>query len=104
MAEIVQSVKNQDKRTQVELMKRLMRIRQNLNSCLLKQKKEKTCRRKNKSAVAGFLSFRERESFFSLDFPSFGPSVRFGPTSKAVLRYEGYAWTPIWWSSDNSKR
>ena len=44
MAEIVSSVKNQDKRTQVELIKRLMRIIQNLNSCLLKQKKEKTCR------------------------------------------------------------
>ena len=23
---------------------------------------------------------------------------------KVVLRGEGYAWTPIWWSSDNSKR
>ena len=43
MAEIVPSIKNQDKRTQVELIKRLMRIRQNLNSCLLKQK-EKTCK------------------------------------------------------------
>ena len=46
MTKIVPSVKNQDKKTQVELIKRLMRIRQNLNSCLLKQKKkkEKTCR------------------------------------------------------------
>ena len=46
----------------------------------------------------------ERESVFSLDFSSFGPSVRFGLRSKVVLRGEGYAWTPIWWSSDNSKR
>ena len=37
------------------------------------------------------VQFRERESYFSLDFPSFGPSVRFGPRSKAVLRGKGYA-------------
>ena len=41
----------------------------------------------------------ERESAFFLDFPPFGPSVRFGPRSKAVLRGEGYAWTSLWWSS-----
>ena len=34
---------------------------------------------------------RERGCDFSLDFSSFGPSVRFGPRSKAVLRDEGYA-------------
>ena len=43
-------------------------------------------------------------SSFSLDFWPFGPSVLDGARSKAVLRGEGYAWTPIWWSSDNSKR
>ena len=34
------------------------------------------------------LSFREREreSYFSLDFHPFGPSVRFGPRSKDVTR------------------
>ena len=48
--------------------------------------------------------FRERECDFSLDFPTLGPSVRFGPRNKVVLRGEGYTWTPIWWSSDNSKR
>ena len=53
---------------------------------------------------AGFPDFRERRSDFSLDFSVFGPSVRFGRKSKAVLCGEGYAWTPIWWSSDNSKR
>ena len=52
----------------------------------------------------GFSNFRERECDFSLDFPAFGPSVHFGLRSKAVLRGEGYAWTPIWWSSNNSKR
>ena len=44
---------------------------------------------------AKFPDFRERMSDFSLDFPTFGPSVRFWPRSKVVLRGEGYAWTPI---------
>ena len=47
---------------------------------------------------------RERESSFSLDFRPFGPSVLDGARSKVVLRGEGYVWTLIWWSSDNSKR
>ena len=47
---------------------------------------------------------RERERANSLDFPLFGPSVRFGPRSKAVLHGEGYAWTPILGSFENSKR
>ena len=38
---------------------------------------------------------RERGCDFSLDFLPFGPSVRFEPRSKAVLRREGYAWAPI---------
>ena len=41
---------------------------------------------------------------FSLDFSSFGQSVLDGAKSKVDLRGEGYAWTPIWWSSDNSKK
>ena len=60
--------------------------------------------RKNKRAVAGLDPVLERESSFSLDFRSFGLSVLDGARSKGVLRDEGYAWTPIWWSSDNSKR
>ena len=48
--------------------------------------------------------FRERKSVFSLDFPPFGPSVFDGVRSKFDLRGEDYAWAPIWWSSDNSKR
>ena len=48
--------------------------------------------------------FREREDSFSLGFRPIGPSVFDGARRKVVLRGEGYAWTPIWWSSDNSKR
>ena len=51
--------------------------------------------------VAGSV-FRERESAFSLDFPPFGPSVRFGPRSKVVPHGDGYVWTLIWWNFDNS--
>ena len=49
------------------------------------------------------LSFRERMCAFSLGFRPFGPSVLEEARSKVVLCGEGYAWTPIWWSSDNSK-
>ena len=38
---------------------------------------------------------RESVCDFSRNFLPFGPSVRFGPGSKVVLRGEGYAWTPI---------
>ena len=48
--------------------------------------------------------FRERRSSFSLDLWSFGLSVPDEARSKVDLYSEGYAWTPIWWSSDNSKR
>ena len=48
--------------------------------------------------------FRERKSNFSLDFPAFGLSVLVGLRRKVDLRYKGYAWTPILWSFDNSKR
>ena len=52
----------------------------------------------------GFLKSRERKCVFSLDFRPFGPSVLDVARSKVALRGEGYAWAPIWWSSDNSKR
>ena len=39
----------------------------------------------------GFSCFSERSSSFSLDFPPFGPSVRFVPRSKVVLHSKGYA-------------
>ena len=50
------------------------------------------------------LSLRERRDAFSLGFQPFGPSVLDEARSKVDLRDEGYAWTPIWWSSENSKR
>ena len=51
-----------------------------------------------------FLISRERKCAFSLDLRLFGPSVLDDVRSKVDLPGEGYAWTPIWWSSDNSKR
>ena len=51
-----------------------------------------------------FCYFREGRGSLSLDLRSFGLSVLDGARSKTVLRGEGYAWTPILWSSDNSKR
>ena len=52
----------------------------------------------------GEAGFRERKGDFSLYFPAFGPSVLVGVRSKVVLRGKGYAWAPILWSFDNSKR
>ena len=52
----------------------------------------------------GFLKSRERKCAFSLDFRPFGPSVLDEARSKVDLYGKGYAWTPILWSSDNSKR
>ena len=74
-----------------------------MNSFLL-QFEEETVQEETKSAVSEVFVILERESYFSLDFPMFGPLVRFGLRSKGVLHGEGYAWTPIWWSSDNFKR
>ena len=50
------------------------------------------------------LDSRERVSNFSLDFPTFGPSVLVGQRNKVVLCDEGYAWAPVLWSFDNSER
>ena len=46
----------------------------------------------------------ERKSNFSLDFPSFGPSVLVEPRRKVVLRGKGYAWAPVLGSFNNSGR
>ena len=98
------SVKNQDKRDTLGINEMLMRIRQKLNSVIF-------FILKNKWAVAGtnwqwlgFEIFRGKESSFSLDFWPFGPLVLNGARSKFDLCGEGYAWIPIWWSSDNSKK
>ena len=50
---------------------------------------------KKKSAGARFLIFLERESTFSLDFRSIGPSDFFRVRNKVVLRGEGNAWAPV---------
>ena len=65
-----------------------------------KEEKQKAV---DEQEVAGSI-FRERRISFSLDFRPFGPSVLDGARSKVALRGEGYAWAPIWWSFDNSKR
>ena len=59
---------------------------------------------KTKIGSSWSCDFRERMSSFSLNLRPFGPLVLDGARSKVDLRGEGYAWTPIWWSSDNSKR
>ena len=100
MAEIVPSVKIQDLRTLMELMKCLMRIKQN--------QIVSSSPKKQKLAVGGqwlgFSFFRERESSFSLDLRPFEPWVLVGVGGKVVLRRKGYAWAPILWNSDNFKR
>ena len=47
-----------------------------------------------------FYFFRERESTFSLDFRSIGPSDFFEARKKVVLRGEGNAWAPVLRSFD----
>ena len=79
----------------------LMRMRQKLNSVHLLHFEIKTGRRCSR---LDFVVFRERKSSFSLDLRPFKPSTLDGARNKVDLCGEGYAWTPIWWSSDNSKR
>ena len=43
---------------------------------------------------------RARESHFSLDLRAIRPSDFFGARRKAVLRGEGNAWAPVYWSFD----
>ena len=86
-------------------MESLMIMRQNSNSVLFFIFGDtKTCSDWNRCSELGFCDFRERMSSLSLDLRSFGSSVFDVARSKVVLRGEGYTWTPIWWSSDNSKR
>ena len=90
------NVRNQDKRDIDGIIGNVNENKTKKNSDLLLQK--------HKIDSEGWDSVRERESSFSLDFRLFRPSVIDGVRSKVDLRGEGYAWTPIWWSSDNSKR
>ena len=54
--------------------------------------------------LAGIFVFRERGSGLSLGFWLIRPLVFDGARRKVALRGEDYAWAPIWWSSNNSKR
>ena len=94
------SVKNQDKMDMDGIIGNVNENKTKCNSLLLHGKHKKTA---VSSRSVEFSSFRERRSS-SLDFWLFGPSVLDGARSKVDLCGEGYAWTPIWWSSDNSKR
>ena len=78
-----------------------MIIRRKMNSVHLLHFETKNGRR---CSELGFVISRERMCAFSLDLRPFGPSVLDEARSKVDIRGEGYAWTPIWWSSDNSKR
>ena len=76
-----------------------------MNSFLLQFEEENGAVEAKIGSEVGFeVLERERESYFSLDVPSFESSVLDGARSKVDLRGEGYVWTPIWWSSDSSKR
>ena len=47
---------------------------------------------------------RERESTFSLDFPTIGPSNSGEARGKVDPHCKGYAWVPVLGSFDNSER
>ena len=49
-------------------------------------------------------SFRERESTFSLYFPTIGLSNPGEARGKVNPHCKGYPWVPILWSFDNSER
>ena len=66
--------------------------------------KEKLQEEAKNGQWAGVAEFRERKCTFSLDFRPIGPSVLDGARRKVILRGEAYAWTLIWWTSNNSKR
>ena len=89
----------------MELLNLLMSIRTKDEQCSSSPNEMSTKRAvlKKGDVVAVFIGdFRERRSTFSLGFRPIEPSVFDGARRKVVLRDEGYAWAPIWWSSDNS--
>ena len=75
-----------------------------MNMFIFFKRDPKTCRRGLFMQWLDFLVFRERRCAFSLGFWSIGPLVFDGARRKVALCGEDYAWVPIWWSSDNSKR
>ena len=78
----------------------LMSMRQTWNSVIF----SKRPKREGIGSRLLDLEYLERKCDFSLDFRPIGPSVLDGARSKVALRGEGYAWAPIWWSFNNSKR
>ena len=98
------SVKNLEEGTHWEFMELLMIMRQKINSVHLLQKDQNRAVAGRDAVSLGFVISRERKCAFSLDFWPIGLSVLDRARSKVALRGEGYAWTLIWWSSDNSKR
>ena len=65
---------------------------------------ESGCGERGEQILKQWRVFRERKYNFSQDFLVFGQSDLVEPRSKIVLRCKGYAWTPILWSFNNSKR
>ena len=62
--------------------------------------KTKTCWKRKGGQWLRFWHFRERRTFFSLDFRAIRPSKFFGAKRKDVLCDEAYTWAPILRSFD----
>ena len=80
-----------------------MRKRQKCNSVVFPNLKTKRAVAEGIDSGLDFCVL-ERKGALSLGFRPIGPSVFDGARSKVALRGEGYAWAPIWWSYENSKR
>ena len=95
---------NSEKRTRM-VYESLMSMRQKMNSVIF-SKNIANGQWLDGCAVYARFDFleRERESTFFIYFRPIGALVFDGARSKVALRGEDYAWAPIWWSSDNSKR
>ena len=100
------SVKIHDLRTRKTLFESLMNeTKDSIVSSSSSIKRAKTCSVLEGGDAVGwnFPFFLEREHL--LCRIPVDRTVGFdGARRKVVLHGEGYAWTPIWWSSDNSKR
>ena len=93
----------QDLRTWKTLFELLMN-KTKLGIVTFSKLKEQNVRKGKGMQYVQIYGFRERMSGLSLGFRSIGLLVFDGARRKVVLRGEGYVWTPIWRSSDNSKR
>ena len=98
------SVKNPKLRDMIGIFELLIRKRQKMNSVHLLQRGKNGQNAGLFMQWLDFMVFGERESTFSLGFRPIGSSVFDGARKKVTLRGEDYAWAPIWWSSENSKR